>query len=267
MYRLIIIICLCFSIICKADTDYNDYNIIDEKGFTKAYNIASKNYKVKDFYGTWVAVSTRQSYSCIYNAPIPLKPDKLGKKIIIQPNFYQNTLHDKDKIYSDFNAYFGRKTAFYSTEVFNSARLWGSAGSPLYGVIKYESFFIFDKNKSPNNHEPEGDLGLLFIKNNNTLIYWEYSYDEERADSELTLYMLIREEEAKKIDKYEVYIPTRMLDDAGEQTYYDDDGNEKKSKATICGKQYDEYAKKLEAEGKYKVIRDSKMARNFIDID
>lgn len=233
-----------------ADTDYDEY-LLDKDGRYLSGNIASNNYKVKDFYGTWVAVKVRLSIinnKCDSVKKLEKLHESLGKKIVIKPNFYQNYLSNiKYKEY-DNNAYFGKYNVFYSTENINTN--YGTIGEIIDDNPSYQAILVNYKNSKV--YDNFGAIDNIFIQNHNTLTIMGYPEDVE--DYDYALYMLIREEEAKKIDKYTIYIPKKQLEYGQNEDNY-------------CGDKYDTYAKKIESTGKYIVVRDGYTARNMLDIN
>jgi hypothetical protein len=264
MYKnlLIIIISLILGLnLLSADSDNPNYNIKDEE--TGTGNEPSEDYKVKDFYGTWVFVAIRLE-KCPYTYIPDFKLEYLGKKIIIKPNYYQNTISDKYNN-SSTHSYLGVNNAFYSIEITARERVYGYDSH--IRVARSDDPKDFNEsllvlNKDQNYHDYFGDYDQLNIKDKNHLIYFENIAPNSINDT-FILYLLIKEEEAKKLDKYSIYVPTRLLDDAE----YDNDGKTIIKKATLCGKKYDEYANKLISDGKYNVIRDNKLAYSNVDIE
>jgi hypothetical protein len=269
MYKnlLIIIISLILSLnILNADSDNPDYNIDYEKGGTG--NEPSEDYKVKDFYGTWVVVKVRFMLPCDFSERTYKVVEKLGAKFVIKPNIYQG--------YSPFSAspdyYVSEKNIFYSTEIVNLGDyLYGNNAKYVAGADEfYNSLVILSKKTMENDVDfmPNiGNNGLLFIKDKNTLIYTEFTdYTEGVILVPLILFMLTREEEAKKLDKYSIYVPTVEIENIPKFDDLEEElGINYPNKD--CPAEYDEYANKLIKQGKYNVIRDNTMARDFVDIE
>jgi len=193
----------------------------------------------------WKAKETDQHFLI---APSILSANfaKLGQEVIIKPNFFQNKLNV-------YNSNLGKEDAFFSTEI-----------SELYNIFLGKSLeysVLLAHSKQESDHSISGDYGLFLIKDKNTLIYFEYTY-ANIINSPHTLYILVKQKEAKKLDKYMAYIPSKKL--KGEPFL---SANSEDAPYAGCSAEYDEYANKLIKEGKYNVIRDNTMARDFIDIE
>jgi hypothetical protein len=254
MYKILILLLL-FIIslynVVNAE-DVNQLSDLNNKYDISIENNLSKKYKVQDFYGTWVAVKMRYMYPCdIYNYK-PFQYNNLGRKIIIQPKLFHNTIKSnitKDEIEYKFNKFDLEQNIFYSTEIIDIPYIYYP--SRIYeNMYNYEALVYFRKDLPPYDLQIGSNGGFLFIKDKNTLIYNDFDFNQG------IIYLLVREEEAKKLDKYTIYIPNKIIDTDEEEII------EKR----FCGKMHDEIAYKLIKEGKYNIIRDKNLAHNFIDI-
>ncbi|MDR2008214.1 MAG: hypothetical protein LBQ34_04505 [Alphaproteobacteria bacterium] len=181
----------------------------------------SKEYKPKDFYGTWVIVKVKYFDCGTPNDGLEglsrLVPN-LGKRVIIQPNFFSDESDNSSLNITDFK---------YFVYTYDPRGSQDSKFDPnTYNV------FIVDSPYKEKPNESFGSYGGFYIVNKNKIVSWRQ--------------VLIREEEAKKLDKYTVEVPYNY-------SYTCNRGSTEE--LTKKDEELDDYAKKLEEEGKYNVVR------------
>jgi hypothetical protein len=168
-------------------------------------------YKPEDFYGTWVAVKLAIT-NCFGGSS---KEENISSMI--------ETI---EKILTEPNSYFGRKLVLHKNE-------------PIEIYLTDGRGYREDPDSNRYNQLDLGESGLYQIVNKNKLV-------DRYGSLYQSMLIYVREEEAKKLDKYIIEIPYNI-----KSTYCGSD--EKPDKTHI--KELDEYANKLMSEGKFTIIR------------
>ncbi len=233
-----------------------------------SYPYVPSKYKAEDFYGTWVAVKVK-TYFCGVIDVNKYKPfdevyTELGKTVIISKEEYVENISKypssvKENGFKYFAQYYEGFAPSLSSVKANGFKYF----TQYYEGHNYENFedtfdyntydffgvygFIPGVSEIEEPYSKYGHFGTLYIVNKDKLIYEDYEYRD-------ILYTLVREEEAKRIEKYSIEIPYNYV---GTMCNYFVREPEVLTKLRVSTKEkeLDEYAKKVEKEGKYRVIR------------
>ncbi len=189
-------------------------------------------YKPEDFYGTWVAVKLAIT-NCFGGSS---KEENISSMI--------ETI---EEILTEPNSYFGRKLVLQKNtikEIFPDS----NSDSGMLVVEKTEPIKVYLTDGRGYSEDPDSNRyyelgndgsGSYQIVNKNKLV-------DRYGSLYQSMLIYVREEEAKKLDKYIIEIPYNI-----KSTYCGSD--EKPDKTHI--KELDDYANKLMSEGKFTIIR------------